>query len=45
MTDYGPGVTSSYLFALGLAAAALVGSVLVIPRGRPASIGPEITAT
>ena len=45
MTDYGPGVTSSYLFALGLAAAALVGAVLVIPRGRRGAAGPETTTT
>jgi hypothetical protein len=32
MVDYAPGITASYLLALGLAAAGFVASAIVIPR-------------
>ena len=40
MVDYGPGVDASYLFALGLAAAAFVVSWLVVPRKASSALPP-----
>lgn len=43
MTNYGPGVSASYLLALILAATALLGTWLVVPRSGTATVGKDPT--